>query len=158
MKPMINDIVTDTEAPVEFKGRSINSYPSKFASIQKTHYPEVKPLCIKVSMDVVWPAIIRKIEENPSWQATVLDENNRYVEAIVTTSLLRFKDDIAIELRPQGESVEIHMRSRSRLGKSDLGANASRILNFLNSISNLCLLYTSPSPRDRTRSRMPSSA
>ena len=24
--------------------------------------------------------------------------------------------------------------------------------------SNICLLYTSPSPRDRTRSRMPSSA
>ena len=30
------------------------------------------------------------------------------------------------------------------------------ILNFKNSKS--CLLYTSPSPRDRTRSRMPSSA
>jgi len=26
------------------------------------------------------------------------------------------------------------------------------------SLSKLCLLYTSPSPRDRTRSRMPSSA
>ena len=26
------------------------------------------------------------------------------------------------------------------------------------SLSNICLLYTSPSPRDRTRSRMPSSA
>ena len=25
-------------------------------------------------------------------------------------------------------------------------------------IANVCLLYTSPSPRDRTRSRMPSSA
>ena len=25
-------------------------------------------------------------------------------------------------------------------------------------MSNICLLYTSPSPRDRTRSRMPSSA
>ena len=29
-------------------------------------------------------------------------------------------------------------------------------LNF--NIDNYCLLYTSPSPRDRTRSRMPSSA
>ena len=32
-----------------------------------------------------------------------------------------------------------------------------RIL-FLFSLSQFCLLYTSPSPRDRTRSRMPSSA
>ena len=28
----------------------------------------------------------------------------------------------------------------------------------INGISEICLLYTSPSPRDRTRSRMPSSA
>ena len=27
-----------------------------------------------------------------------------------------------------------------------------------NDLGNFCLLYTSPSPRDRTRSRMPSSA
>ena len=36
--------------------------------------------------------------------------------------------------------------------KSDLNACAP------NSIIHTCLLYTSPSPRDRTRSRMPSSA
>ena len=35
-------------------------------------------------------------------------------------------------------------------------ANSKRITNVANPTS--CLLYTSPSPRDRTRSRMPSSA
>ena len=30
--------------------------------------------------------------------------------------------------------------------------------HLLQAISDICLLYTSPSPRDRTRSRMPSSA
>ena len=33
---------------------------------------------------------------------------------------------------------------------------AEKTLNFL--VDYTCLLYTSPSPRDRTRSRMPSSA
>ena len=33
-----------------------------------------------------------------------------------------------------------------------------RILEGLDKIDITCLLYTSPSPRDRTRSRMPSSA
>ena len=32
------------------------------------------------------------------------------------------------------------------------------ILNYTPSYNKFCLLYTSPSPRDRTRSRMPSSA
>ena len=31
-------------------------------------------------------------------------------------------------------------------------------IKFLSEMANYCLLYTSPSPRDRTRSRMPSSA
>ena len=38
-------------------------------------------------------------------------------------------------------------------GKSYLKSNG-----FFKSKSNLCLLYTSPSPRDKHRSRMPSSA
>ena len=33
-----------------------------------------------------------------------------------------------------------------------------RVLSVLKIVSKICLLYTSPSPRDRTRSRMPSSA
>ena len=39
-----------------------------------------------------------------------------------------------------------------------LGATATFIGSFLLHNSQICLLYTSPSPRDRTRSRMPSSA
>ena len=34
----------------------------------------------------------------------------------------------------------------------------NELIWFLSGDTNTCLLYTSPSPRDRTRSRMPSSA
>ena len=40
---------------------------------------------------------------------------------------------------------------------TDDGASWTRTSSN-NDIHNVCLLYTSPSPRDRTRSRMPSSA
>src|SRR5665811_664599 len=39
---------------------------------------------------------------------------------------------------------------------TDLGANVSYLISEQQ--TDYCLLYTSPSPRDRTRSRMPSSA
>ena len=38
------------------------------------------------------------------------------------------------------------------------GMGAASKLWLHHSLKKLCLLYTSPSPRDRTRSRMPSSA
>ena len=48
---------------------------------------------------------------------------------------------------------------KSMLGSLDpytVYFNEQDVVNF--KINNTCLLYTSPSPRDRTRSRMPSSA
>ena len=42
--------------------------------------------------------------------------------------------------------------------QDDLALPYVRILGQLSAQVNDCLLYTSPSPRDRTRSRMPSSA
>ena len=38
------------------------------------------------------------------------------------------------------------------------GLSSGESLKTIEEMGNCCLLYTSPSPRDRTRSRMPSSA
>ena len=45
-----------------------------------------------------------------------------------------------------------------RLGNTQINPNGAVEFSLRNQIDNPCLLYTSPSPRDRTRSRMPSSA
>ena len=51
--------------------------------------------------------------------------------------------------------VELHMiRDASERDRVDQEANRARVYNMFRS----CLLYTSPSPRDRQKSRMPSSA
>ena len=47
----------------------------------------------------------------------------------------------------------------ARIGRPEAGAAArDRLFDVLMTRFAVCLLYTSPSPRDRTRSRMPSSA
>ena len=48
------------------------------------------------------------------------------------------------------QQIQKYERGTNRIG-------ASRLWGFCK-VFNVCLLYTSPSPRDRTRSRMPSSA
>ena len=47
-------------------------------------------------------------------------------------------------------------RARFPRGRSALRDQGQRAADAM--VCNICLLYTSPSPRDRTRSRMPSSA
>lgn len=48
-----------------------------------------------------------------------------YAHAVFVTRLLRFRDDV--ELRLDAEARRIHVRSASRLGYSDLGANRKRV-------------------------------
>ena len=44
------------------------------------------------------------------------------------------------------------------MGVSELGRKLAMGKSSVHRVLSTCLLYTSPSPRDRTRSRMPSSA
>jgi uncharacterized protein (DUF1499 family) len=56
-------------------------------------------------------------------RVTVVSEENNYIHAEFTSSLLRFVDDVEFLLGPQA----IEVRSASRLGYSDLGANRARV-------------------------------
>ncbi|WP_264673188.1 MULTISPECIES: DUF1499 domain-containing protein [unclassified Psychrobacter] len=42
-----------------------------------------------------------------------------------------FKDDIVIRITDKGDERLLDVRSKSRIGKSDLGKNAERISGFI---------------------------
>ena len=46
----------------------------------------------------------------------------------MTSQLLRFVDDVHIELRVAACGTELHVHSASRIGHGDFGANARRVL------------------------------
>lgn len=58
-------------------------------------------------------------------EADVRTRSEGYVHAVYTTPLLRFRDDF--EARLDGGRDVIHVRSSSRVGRSDLGANRRRV-------------------------------
>ena len=65
---------------------------------------------------------------------------------------------LAAALRP---AARLPLRRAARGAATDYGADQITVLEGLEAVRKrpgICLLYTSPSPRDRTRSRMPSSA
>jgi uncharacterized protein (DUF1499 family) len=51
-------------------------------------------------------------------------------EGFSTSRLFRFKDDFVIEVRPYETGSIVQMRSKSRVGRGDVGANAARIETF----------------------------
>jgi uncharacterized protein (DUF1499 family) len=69
----------------------------------------------------------------PGWQVTGEDAAAGRIEAVATSRLFRFRDDVVIRVQagPQEQGARIDVRSRSRIGQSDLGANAERIRAFL---------------------------
>ena len=73
-------------------------------------------------------------EAQKMWEVVAVDREGLRIEAVATTSLLRFKDDIVIEVRASIEGAEVHMRSKSRVGRSDFGANAKRIESFFSKL------------------------
>lgn len=64
------------------------------------------------------------------WEVTAQDRNQGEIRAVATTAIFRFKDDVTITISHEGEGVLVNVRSRSRVGKGDLGTNARRILRF----------------------------
>jgi uncharacterized protein (DUF1499 family) len=65
------------------------------------------------------------------WEIAEADAAAGRIEATDTTFWFGFKDDVVIRIRPaeDGGSI-VDIRSKSRVGMSDVGANAARIRAF----------------------------
>lgn len=135
----INDITTDFINPPKFiatqklethANTSLN-YPDEFIEVQKKLHPEVKALSTQLVPQQAYQQALAKALAMPNWTITNQDGASLRIEAVAETPLLKFKDDLIIEVRATpGGGSEVHMRSRSRVGKGDFGANAKRIVNF----------------------------
>jgi uncharacterized protein (DUF1499 family) len=105
-------------------------YPPENAPLQRAAYPDIRPLALGVPpAEALLKA--RDLASTLGWRIIAVDVAEGYMEATVSTPLLRFKDDVVVEVHPAAGGSEVHMRSKSRLGKGDFGANAQRIRVFL---------------------------
>lgn len=141
--PLINDITTTPDDPPSFRratllpenrGRDM-TYAINNISRQRKAYPDLKPIVRSDPPDSAYEAVLAAVRRMPRWNITAVDAAAKAVEAVATTGLMRFKDDVVIEVRPKGTGSAVHMRSKSRAGKGDLGANAARIRAFTEELS-----------------------
>ena len=56
------------------------------------------------------------------------------VQAVATTKVLRFKDDVNIRIRRESGKTKVSVKSRSRVGKLDFGQNARNVRELLSAL------------------------
>ncbi|MDT8385617.1 MAG: DUF1499 domain-containing protein [Gammaproteobacteria bacterium] len=82
----------------------------------------VEPLPVNASVDEAWNKARQALVENGG---EIVTEQDDYLHARFVTPLMRYVDDV--ELRLDADKRVIHIRSASRVGHSDLGANRARV-------------------------------
>ena len=141
--PRIHDISTDTDNPPQFAAvlplrtgaENKPEYDGKeVAELQKKAYPDIQTLELAVPKHVAW-ARARTAAQELGWQIVSSDPAAGRVEAVDTTGWFGFKDDIVVRIVTTTDGVSrVDVRSKSRVGRSDIGTNARRIRAFLDKL------------------------
>jgi uncharacterized protein (DUF1499 family) len=145
--PAINDVTTDPIDPPRFEAiarlRSRESNPITYAGLraaelQRAAYPDIEPLVLNVApheaYDTALAVITRRKWRIVDARPPQAGRRDGLIEAVARTPIMGFRDDIVVRVRPAQEGARVDVRSASRYGRSDLGANASRIRALIDDI------------------------
>lgn len=145
--PFIHDVSTDTQDPPMFTDailslRGDSSNPADYAGkkdprgselvsvLQVKGYPDIRPIVLSDNPDVVFGRAQAAVK-SLGWAVANENVDSGIIEATDTTFWFGFKDDVIIRIRPsEGGGSVVDIRSLSRVGGSDIGANAARIRAF----------------------------
>jgi uncharacterized protein (DUF1499 family) len=136
--PAIHDVTTDMLQPPPFlavlplRAGALN--PVEYggpdvAAKQRTAYPDIAPLLLSVPADRAFDRALAAVRAM-GWELVASDPAGGRIEATDTTFWFGFKDDIVIRVTPQPTGSRVDVRSLSRVGGGDLGANAARIRRY----------------------------
>ncbi|HVN39116.1 MAG TPA: DUF1499 domain-containing protein [Myxococcota bacterium] len=129
--PAINDITTNPEDPPAFavdpwkQGRDMR-YPAGFAQVQRAGYPDIVPIAVALPPAAALDRVASLFAAN-GWVVTQKDPISNTLTGTDTSRLFKFVDDIVVRVRPQDGGSVVDVRSKSRVGKGDMGVNAARI-------------------------------
>src|SRR5919199_362517 len=142
--PPINSISTDPENAPAFRaaaamrqaaGAAEPGDRARLAAQQRAAYPDIAPLQLETDAETAYTQALALVQEK-GWvvlqtQPPTQRVKRGRIEATAFTAMLRFPDDVVIELADSGTATRVDMRSASRFGRHDLGQNPRRIRSFL---------------------------
>ncbi len=144
--PIIHDITTDFDNPppiimgASFERKNPADYvgddkapggEATIAEAQRAAFPNIGPLLLDGSVDANSEKVRRVITAmGMVILSDATSDEGQLIEAAYTSAWFGFVDDFVVRLQPDGTKTRIDVRSKSRVGLSDLGANARRVQEF----------------------------
>jgi uncharacterized protein (DUF1499 family) len=140
--PPIHDITTDTENPPAFVAiaplradapNPVEYAGEQIAQQQRAAYPDIRPLILDLSAERAFQRALDAARRE-GWRIVDANPAEGRIEATDRTFWFGFLDDVVIRLTPLNGRTVVDVRSKSRVGRSDVGANARRIRSYLQSV------------------------
>lgn len=137
--PPIHDITTDLADPPKFVRvatlRTPGDHPIAYdgptvGAQQRKAYPDLAPLVLKAPRDKVFSAAQATLA-SMGLELVAADAAQGRIEATATSLLFGFKDDVVVRIADDANGTKVDVRSKSRVGRHDIGMNAKRIRVFL---------------------------
>ena len=141
--PPINDITTDLANPPAFVAiaplRASAPVPASYAGAataeqQRRAYPDIVPIAVPIPPAAAYAKALATARA-AGWTIVAAEAAAGRIEATVTTPWFGFRDDVVIRVTPDGGGSRVDVRSVSRVGRGDLGANAARVRAFAASMA-----------------------
>ena len=136
----IHDVTTDREDTLAFTPdvAALEQVPmtprEQVLELQRQVYPEIEPLRVSLPAEQVFEKALAVAQGMERWQLLNSDAASGRIEATATSRIFRFVDDVVIRVRDDAGETVVDVRSRSRMGQSDLGANSARIRAYLSNL------------------------
>ncbi|RAN32913.1 DUF1499 domain-containing protein [Hyphomonas pacifica] len=120
-------LVSELQEEAEFR-------PEEQDSPKVAPYPKLDTYEAPVAQPDAFATIVELVKDR-GWKIVSADAAEGRIEATETSFWFGFKDDVMIRvLAMEAGGTRIDVRSTSRVGLSDLGANAKRVRNLLDDI------------------------
>ena len=142
--PPIHDISTDLVNPPAFVAiaplRADSPNPAAYDGVetaeqQRIGYPELQTLRYDQTQPELMAASKQAIE-NLGWELVNIDADKGIIEATDSTAWFGFKDDVVVRITDNDNERLVDIRSKSRIGGSDLGKNAARVHKLIDELDN----------------------
>jgi uncharacterized protein (DUF1499 family) len=141
--PPIHDITTDFDNPPQYvrigpirkkTDHSVAYAGPEAAAQQKKGYPDIGPILVKAPPEKVFDAA-RVVIQSMGLEIVDAEPIQGRIEATDRSLLFGFEDDMVVRIVPGSDgTTRVDVRSKSRVGRSDLGINATRVREFGNGL------------------------